>query len=209
MNGVITSWNRGAERLYGYTAAEAVGRPVTLVIPSERIDDEQRMLARLRTGDRVEQFETERVRKDGSRFDVSVTLSPIKDASGRMTGASKIARDITDRRRAERVREDLLERERRALAEAVAARDRLAFLADISALLTSSLDYQETLDRAVHLALPRLGDYCNVLVEDEHGQLRHAAWGHVDRAKGTRGPRPGAPGPRGGNRGGFRRSPTP
>jgi PAS domain S-box-containing protein len=183
MNGIITSWNRGAERLYGYTAAEAVGRPVTIVMPPERIDDEERMLARLRNGDRVEQFETERVRQDGSRFDVSVTLSPIKDASGRMTGASKIARDITDRRRAERVREELLERERRALAEAVAAGDRLAFLAEISALLTSSLDYQETLDRAVHLALPRLGDYCNVLVEDEHGHLRHVAWGHVDRAK--------------------------
>jgi len=183
MKGVITSWNRGAERLYGYTAAEAVGRPVTLVIPPERIDDEDRMLARVRTGDRVEQFETERLRKDGSRFDVSVTLSPIKDASGRIAGASKIARDITDRRRAERVREELLDRERRALAEAVAAGDRLAFLADISALLTSSLDYQETLDRAVHLALPRLGDYCNVLVEDEHGHLRHVAWGHVDRAK--------------------------
>jgi PAS domain S-box-containing protein len=183
MNGIITSWNRGAERLYGYTAAEAVGQPVTIVVPPERIDDEERMLARLRTGDRVEQFETERVRKDRSRFDVSVTLSPIMDASGRMTGASKIARDITDRRRAERVREELLERERHALAEAVAAGDRLAFLAEISALLTSSLDYQETLDRAVHLALPRLGDYCNVLVEDEHGHLRHVAWGHVDRAK--------------------------
>jgi PAS domain S-box-containing protein len=183
MNGVITSWNRGAERLYGYTAAEAVGQPVTIVIPPERIDDEERMLASLRIGDRVEQFETERVRKDGSRFDVSVTLSPIRDGSGRVTGASKIARDITDRRRAERVREELLERERHALAEAVAAGDRLAFLAEISALLTSSLDYQETLDRAVHLALPRLGDYCNVLVEDEHGHLRHAAWGHVDRAK--------------------------
>jgi PAS domain S-box-containing protein len=183
MNGLITSWNRGAERLYGYAAGEAVGRPVTIVMPPERIDDEERMLARLRIGDRVEQFETERVRKDGSRFDVSVTLSPIKDASGRMTGASKIARDITDRRRAERVREELLERERHALAEAVAAGDRLAFLAEISALLTSSLDYQETLDRAVHLALPRLGDYCNVLVEDEHGHLRHVAWGHVDRAK--------------------------
>jgi len=183
LNGTITSWNRGAERLYGYTAAEAVGQPVTIVIPEERIDDEKRMLARVRSGDRLEQFETVRVRKDGSRFDVSVTLSPLKDASGRITGASKIARDITDRRHADRVREELLDRERLALAEAVAARDRLAFLAEISALLTSSLDYQETLDRAVHLALPRLGDYCNVLVEDDHGQLRHVAWGHVDRAK--------------------------
>lgn len=183
VHGDITSWNRGAGRLYGYTAQEAVGQPMTLLIPRERLGEEEQMLARIRAGDWVEHFETERVRKDGSRLDVSITLSPIKDASGRIIGASKIARDITDRRRADRMREELLEREHRALAEAVAARDRLAFIAEISALLTSSLDYQETLDRAVHLALPRLGDYCNVLVEDEHGHLRHVAWGHVDPDK--------------------------
>src|SRR4029079_7808028 len=82
---------------------------------------------------------------------------------------SKIARDIADRRRVERVRDELVER--------------LAFLSEVGTLLASSLDYEQTLDRAVHLALPRLGDYCNVLVEDEHGQLRHVAWGHVDRSK--------------------------
>ena len=169
VNGIITSWNRGAEHLYGYTAEEAVGQPVTLVIPSEYRGEEERTLARVRAGERVEHFETARVRKDGSRLVVSITMSPIKDATGRIVGASKIARDITDRRLA--------------LAEAMAARDRLAFLAEISALLTSSLDYEETLDRAVHLALPRLGDYCNVLVADEHGHLRHVAWGHVVREK--------------------------
>ncbi len=169
VTGVITSWNRGAELLYGYASQEAVGQPVTLVIPLDHRAEEERTLARVMSGERVEHFETSRVRKDGSRVDVSITMSPIKDPSGRIVGASKIARDVTDRRRA--------------LAEAVAARDRLAFLAEISALLTSSLDYQETLDRAVHLALPRLGDYCNVLVVDEHGHLRHVAWGHVNREK--------------------------
>jgi PAS domain S-box-containing protein len=167
--GTITSWNRGAERLYGYAAAEAVGRPMTLVIPPDRQAEEERLLADVLAGRRVEIYETERLRKDGTRLDVAITLSPIHDASGRITGASKIGRDITDRRRA--------------LTEAMAARDRLAFLAEVSALLASSLDYQETLDRAVHLALPRLGDFCNVLVEDEQGHLRHVAWGHVDRAK--------------------------
>ena len=183
IHGTITSWNLGAERLYGYTAQEAVGRSMTLVIPPERLGEEEAMLARVWAGERVEHFETERVRKDGTRVDVSITLSPIRDADGRLVGASKIGRDITERRRADRTREELLERERDALEEAVTARDRLAFLAEISALLSSSLDYQQTLDRAVHLALPRLGDYCNVLAEDEHGHLRHAAWGHVDRAK--------------------------
>jgi len=183
LNGVITSWNRGAERLYGYRAEEAIGRPMTLVVPPDRQADEERLLARVFTGERVEVYETERLRKDGSRFEVSITLSPINDAGGRIAGASKIGRDITERRRADRVRDELLERERYALADAVAARDRLAFLAEISALLTSSLDYHETLDRAVHLALPRLGDYCNVLVEDEAGRLRHVASGHVVAAK--------------------------
>src|SRR5204863_9500005 len=141
------------------------------------------MIARSRSGRRVEHFETVRMRKDGSLVDVSLTGSPIKDVSGVIVGASNITRDIAERRRVERMRDDLLDRERRTLAEAVSARSRLAFLAEIGALLTSSLDYEETLDRAVHLALPRLGDYCNVLVHDEHGQLRHVAWGHADPAK--------------------------
>jgi signal transduction histidine kinase len=98
---------------------------------------------------------------------------------GQQASAAQLAAQNESLRDADRARQVLLERERLALADAVAARDRLAFLADIGALLSSSLDYQETLDRAVHLALPRLGDFCNVLIEDEHGRLRHAAWGHV------------------------------
>lgn len=95
LNGVITSWNKSAERLFGYTAAEAVGQSITMLIPSERLDEETRILAALRTGQRVDHFETVRVRKDGSRLHVSLTISPVKDASGRIVGASKVARDIT------------------------------------------------------------------------------------------------------------------
>jgi PAS domain S-box-containing protein len=183
LNGVITSWNGGAEQLFGYTASEAVGRSITFIIPPECRSEEDEVLSQIRAGRRVEPFETVRRRKDGSDVEVSITVSPITDVRGRITGASKIARDITDRRRIDRVRADLLERQRLAGEEIIAARDGLAFLAEVGALLSSSLDYEETLDRAVHLALPRLGDYCNVVVQDEHRQLRHVAWGHVDRAK--------------------------
>ena len=183
LNGVITSWNGGAEQLFGYPAAGG-DRPVDHPHhPAERRSEEDEVLRQIRAGHRVEPFETVRRRKDGSDVEVSITVSPITDRGGRITGASKIARDITDRRRIERVRADLVERQRLAGEEVIAARDGLAFLAEVGALLSSSLDYEETLDRAVHLALPRLGDYCNVVVQDEHGQLRHVAWGHVDRAK--------------------------
>jgi PAS domain S-box-containing protein len=101
LNGVITSWNEGAERLFGYAAEEAVGQNITLIIPPERRDEERMIIEQLTRGERVDHFETVRMRKDGSLLDVSLTISPIKDASGRVVGASKLARDITERKRAE------------------------------------------------------------------------------------------------------------
>jgi PAS domain S-box-containing protein len=183
LNGIIQSWNPGAERLFLYTAAEAIGQSITIVIPPERLHEEARVLSRIRSGLRVEPFETVRRRRDGVEIDVSLTVSPIRNAAGMVVGASKIARDISERRRSERLREGLAERERQARLEAVAARDRLAFLAEVGEKLTLTLDYAQTLDRAVHLAIPRLGDYCNVLVDDEQGRLQHVAWAHVDRER--------------------------
>ena len=102
LNGIITSWNNAAEHLFGYTASEAVGQSITMLIPPDRLDEETHILERLKAGARVDHFETIRVRKDGSRRDVSLTISPVKSADGRtVVGASKIARDITDRKRAE------------------------------------------------------------------------------------------------------------
>lgn len=101
LDGIITDWNQGAERLFGYTAEETIGRPVTILIPLERLDEEPAILARIRRGERIEHYETIRRRKDGSLIEISLTVSPVKDGNGRVVGASKIARDITERRRAE------------------------------------------------------------------------------------------------------------
>jgi len=102
LDGIITSWNAGAERLFGYTAKEAVGRPISMVIPLERRDEERTILARLRQGDRIDHFDTVRVRKDGTKLEISLTISPVRNAAGKIIGASKIARDISARKRVER-----------------------------------------------------------------------------------------------------------
>jgi PAS domain S-box-containing protein len=101
LDGVIQSWNAAAERVFGYSAEQAVGRHISLIIPSERLSEEEQIVARLRAGERVDHFETVRVTKDGRRIQISLTVSPIKDDAGRVIGASKIARDITARLRAE------------------------------------------------------------------------------------------------------------
>ncbi|MEK6262086.1 MAG: PAS domain S-box protein [Planctomycetota bacterium] len=101
LDGVITSWNRGAEMIFGYTAQEAVGRHISFIIPAERLSEEDEVLSRLRRGEKVDHFETERQTKDGRRINISLTVSPVKDKAGRIIGASKVARDITARKRAE------------------------------------------------------------------------------------------------------------
>jgi PAS domain S-box-containing protein len=170
LDGVITSWNQGASRLFGYSAEEAVGRPVTLLIPAERMDEEPIILDRIRKGQRVEHYETVRQRKDGSLVDISLTVSPLKTRSGKIIGASKIARDITERRRAQSQQALLLkEMSHRiknlfALASGVvslsarsaktvkeltsAVRTRLAALARAHALTLTGLDSAQPLGRA-------------------------------------------------------------
>lgn len=101
LDGTISEWNRGAERLFGYTAEEAVGRPVAMLVPSDRADEEPDILARIRRGERIDHFETIRRRKDGSLVEISLSVSPIRNRAGQVIGAAKIARDITERRRAE------------------------------------------------------------------------------------------------------------
>jgi PAS domain S-box-containing protein len=101
LDGIVTSWNRGAERIFGHTAAEAIGQPITIIIPEDRRDEERDILTRIRRGERIDHFETVRQRKDRSLIVISLTVSPVKNAEGQIVGASKIARDITEQKRSQ------------------------------------------------------------------------------------------------------------
>jgi PAS domain S-box-containing protein len=101
LDGIITSWNNAAERIFGYSSEEAIGRSITMLIPVERLDEEPQIIERLKRGEHIDHYETVRVTKDGRALDISLTISPIKNASGKIVGASKIARDITERKQAE------------------------------------------------------------------------------------------------------------
>jgi two-component system CheB/CheR fusion protein len=113
LDGIIMSWNRSAERIFGYTAAEAIGQSILLIIPQERRAEETEVLSRIRKGEVVDHFETVRLRKDGTPVDISLTVSPVRDQSGRIVGASKIARDITQRKQIEHQRDQLYEQAER------------------------------------------------------------------------------------------------
>jgi PAS domain S-box-containing protein len=102
LDGIITSWNNTARRVFGYSSKEAIGAHITLIIPKDRLPEEDTIISRVRRGERIEHFDTVRQRKDGTLIDISLTISPVRDSSGRIVGASKVAREITDRKRAER-----------------------------------------------------------------------------------------------------------
>jgi PAS domain S-box-containing protein len=108
LNGIVTSWNKGAEKLFGYTAEEMVGRPIATLIPRDRLNEEPMILKRIARGEAIDEYETVRQRKDGSQVWVSLSVSPVTNGEGRIVGASKIARDITERRHAETQRAVLM-----------------------------------------------------------------------------------------------------
>jgi PAS domain S-box-containing protein len=162
LNGIITSWNAAAQRLFGYTAAEAIGRPVTMLIPADRQDEDPLILGRIRRGEHIEHFETVRIRKDGRAIPISLTISPVRAPEGHVIGASKIARDITERRQAQE-RQQLLIRE-------LQHRNRNLF-AVIQSIARLSLVEPQSLAEAAKVFDGRL-----YALAQTHGLLEDAAW---------------------------------
>jgi PAS domain S-box-containing protein len=156
LNGIIATWNSGAERLFGYEAEEVIGKPITILIPQERRGEEPSILGRIKRGERVEQYDTVRRRKDGKCIEISLTVSPIMDAAGTVVGASKIARDITQRKRNERTQAALYQ-----------FTDRLFRAASVDHVYEASLD-------AIVRALGC--DRASILMFDHAGVMRFVAW---------------------------------
>jgi PAS domain S-box-containing protein len=163
LDGIITSWNKSAEHMFGYSSKEAVGSPITLIIPRDRWDEEKEIIRQVKRGKRVDHFETIRVRKDGSLLNVSVTISPVKNASGRVVGASKVARDITARVVSERILTDRA-RQQRALFHLADALHRSESTEDI---LTAGLD---AILGALHC------HRASILLSDDAGVMRFVSW---------------------------------
>ena len=157
-DGVISSWNAGAERMYGYPPEEVIGRPATILIPPDRVDEEEEILATIKAGGHVRHYETKRVRKDGTVIDVSLTVSPIRTPDGKVIGASSIARDITDRKVAEGERERLLARERE-------QNERLRELDRLKDSLLASVSHE------LRTPLTSIRGYAELLLEREAGEL--------------------------------------
>jgi PAS domain S-box-containing protein len=150
LEGRILSWNAGAARIFGYTAAEAIGQSITIIIPPELQEEEKRIIAKVRGGERIDHFDTTRITKDGRRIPISLTVSPVRDSRGVIIGASKVARDISERKDAERA---LLESERRLTVEA----DALARLNEWSTQLWRSRSLAEGLDEMLTAVIELLG----------------------------------------------------
>jgi PAS domain S-box-containing protein len=162
LEGTITAWNHAAERMYGYAATEVTGQSIRLVVPRDRQDEESAVLERIARGEHVKHFETVRCRKDGPCFPASLSLSPIRDETGHVIGAAKIARDITERQRASQ---------------------HAALLAEIGAVLAGSLQYETTVKTVANMAVPAIADWCAVDILTEERKLERLAVAHIDPAK--------------------------
>jgi PAS domain S-box-containing protein len=179
LKGIVTSWNRAAERIFGYSAAEMVGQPITRLLPPDRLHEEQEILARLQRGELVETFETVRVRKDGHSLWVRVSISPIKDHEGQIVGASKIARDITEEKRAEQALKDAkAQLERHAQDLEIKVRERTLELEDKVSELEA---FSYSLSHDLRAPLRSIQGFSEIVLADHAAQLDPTATSYLQR----------------------------
>jgi two-component system cell cycle sensor histidine kinase/response regulator CckA len=183
LDGVVTTWNAAAERLYGYSAEEMIGRSLHALIPSDRAGEIDELSKQLGAGQVVRNLETVRLHKDRTRIDVSATLSPIRDESGRIASISVVSRAIGEEKRARDETQRALESEQKAREAAEGASERLSFLGRASEILAGSLDFEQTLTSVARLCVPRLADWCMAYVLGDGGQLVRVALAHGDPEK--------------------------
>jgi PAS domain S-box-containing protein len=176
----IVAWNPGAERLYGFTAEEAIGQPIGITAPPENRDEAVMLMRRALEGRPVNGHRTVRKRKDGSLVDVAITLSPILGDDGQPIGMAGIVRDIKDELEIERDRARLLEQETKARQRAEELERRASFLVEIHTALDSSLDYELVLKRLARITVPRLADWCAIDMRADENRLQRVAVVHTD-----------------------------
>ncbi len=176
LNGIITTWNGSAQRLFGYTSDEIVGKPVSTLIPADRQDEEPAILQRLRRGERVDHYETVRKRKDGSLIDISLTVSPVCDATGRIIGASKIARDITELKRTR----EALARSKEELQKQVAQRT-----ASLTAAVAQMEEFSYSVSHDLRAPVRAMRGFAEAILEECGNDLNDKCRGYLERILGS------------------------
>jgi len=179
LDGVITSWNKGAEKIFGYSASEVIGKAVAILIPPERENEEPNILSRLRRGECIDHYETVRRHKDGSFLDISLTVSPVRDADGIVIGASKVARDITQRKRVQAellMARDQLARSNQELEHRVAERT-----ASLQQAVTQMEEFSYSVSHDLRSPIRAMKGFALAALEDHGAQLNQEVRDYLDR----------------------------